>query len=212
MHPSPILIVDDSEFERGLLVKVLARKGFRTIEASSGAQCLEIIATTAVGLILLDIMMPGSSGAQVLSKVREKFSPIELPIIMITAKADVSDIVGSLQSGANDYITKPIHFEIAACRISTHLKLVELSYEMARLKQRTALDAMVATYSHEINNPLAIAMGYLDIPDWGEVSNGEKIRAALWRIADIVKKIGEVTQKKEVEYQGYGGVSKTIKY
>lgn len=212
MSNKTILIVDDSEFDRKLLVSALAKKGgFQAIEANSGDECLEILTKQAVGLILMDIMMPGTFGTQALLKIREIFNPIELPIIMVTSKADASDVIGCLQSGANDYITKPVNFDVAVSRITTHLMLAEISHEMTRLKKMAALDAMVTTYNHEINNPLAVAIGCLDAPLLEDEVAVEKLRSSLWRVADIVKKIRSVTEQKEAEHQEYVGSSKMIK-
>lgn len=212
MRSNTILIVDDSEFDRSILVKALANKGgFETIEAKNGEQCLEILASEKIDLILMDIMMPGTFGSEVLMKIREKFNPIELPVIMVTSKGDASDVIGCLQSGANDYITKPVTFDVAVSRISTHLRLAAVSREMSRLKEMAALDAIITTYNHEINNPLAIAIGCLKAPLLNDEQTVEKLKAALWRVADIVKKIRSVTEKKEAEYQKYTGTSKMVK-
>lgn len=211
MKPSKtILIVDDSEFDRNLLAGALSRKTDYTIFQANGSdQCLEIIQSQKVDLILMDIMMPGTFGTQVLKIIREKFNAIELPIIMITAKADATDVVGSLQLGANDYITKPVNFDVAISRISTHLKLAEVSQEMGRFKEMAALDAMIAAYNHEINNALTVAIGYLHPGDLNQ--NREKLSTSLWRLADIVKKIKSLSEKKEIEYQPYAGQNKMVK-
>lgn len=212
MSKLPILVVDDSDFDRSMLVKVLSIKGnFKTLEANSGDKCLEILSTQSVGIVLMDIMMPGVHGTEVLKKIREKFNPIELPIIMISAKSEVGDIVSSLQDGANDYITKPVNFEVALSRISTHLKLAEISHEMSRLKEMAALDAMITTYNHEINNPLSVAIGCLNSSLLTDEAAVEKLKSSLWRVADVVKKIREVTEKKEAKFGTYAGSAKMIK-
>ncbi len=212
MTTKTILIVDDSEFDRQLLTKALTAKGgFKIMEARSGDQCLEILSTQKIDLILMDIMMPGTFGTEVLMKIREKHNPIELPIIMVTSKADASDVIRCLQSGANDYITKPVTFDVAVTRISTHLRLAEVSREMSRLQEMAALDAMITTYNHEINNPLAIAIGCLNAPLLKDEVAVEKLKSSLWRVADIVKKIRSVTEKKEAEYEQYASSGRTIK-
>ena len=83
---------------------------------------------------------------------------------MVTAKTESNDIVDSLREGANDYITKPVNFEVALSKISTHLKLTELSNELvkARLKESSrlaSLGEMAAGIAHEINNPLSVILG-----------------------------------------------------
>lgn len=212
MKKNVVLIVDDSEFDRNLMTKALEKKGgFHTLEASNGDQCLEIVDAAPVDLILMDIMMPGTLGSQVLVKIREKFNPIELPIIMITALTNNSPLMVCLQSGANDYITKPLNFEVAVSRINTHLKLAELSHEMSRLDKMAALNAMIATYNHEINNPLAIAMLCLRETNWDKPGNREKLEDALERIRKIVKKIKYVTEGHDIEYEKYEGLTDLLK-
>ncbi len=207
-----ILIVDDSEFDRNLLKNAFSRKGqFKFLEANDGLHSLVVLANNSVDLVLMDIMMPGTFGSQILLKIREKFNPIELPIIMVTSKIDSSDVIECLHNGANDYITKPVNFEVAISRIMTHLKLADLSMEMAKLKEITALDAMITTYNHEINNPLSIAISYLNNSLLKDEKVVEKLRTALWRIADVVKKIREVSDKKETKFGTYSGSTKMIK-
>ena len=206
MKQKTIMIVDDSSFDRQLLESALLRKlGCNIIQADSGNHCLEQIGMQKVDLILMDIMMPEPSGTQVVLEIRKNFNAIELPIIMVTAKAETLDVVECLQNGANDYIMKPMNFEVALSRIFTHLKLAEVAQEMSKLKEMAALDALITTYNHEINNPLSIALGSL-----GPEPN-QRLKTALWRIADVVKKIREVTEKKEAEYANYASFSKMIK-
>lgn len=212
MSQFKVLVADDNELERNILLKALARKGnLATIEAHSGEQCLEILDQEQVDLILMDIVMPGIHGTEALKKIRERFNPIQLPVIMITAKSEVADIVSCLQNGANDYITKPVNFEIALSRISTHLRLAQVSKEMGKLKEIAALDALITTYNHEINNPLAIAIGCLNGPLLKDEKTVEKLKTALWRVADIVKQIRAVTDKKETEYEDYAKSGNMVK-
>ncbi|PIS11639.1 MAG: hypothetical protein COT73_02865 [Bdellovibrio sp. CG10_big_fil_rev_8_21_14_0_10_47_8] len=200
-----ILVVDDSDFDRKLLIHVLSSvENYVLIEASNGDQCLEILNSQAVDLVLLDIVMPGTGGDDILLQVRKCFNAVELPIIMVTGNSDTSEVVNCLQRGANDYITKPLNFEVARSRIATQLRLAELSGEMSKLREMAALDALITTYNHEINNPLAIAIGRLN------AQSDERLKKALWRISDVVKKIREVTEKKETEYGSYAGNSKMI--
>lgn len=78
---------------------------------------------------------------------------------MVSSKSQDSIIVNCFKAGANDYITKPINFEIALTRILNHLKLAEAIKDRVKLQELAALNAMVTTYNHEINNPLTIALG-----------------------------------------------------
>ena len=212
MSQKSVMIVDDSQFDRDLLMKALQKKGeFKIIQVSSADECLKKINSEKIDLILMDIMMPGTTGIQALARIREKFSTIDLPIIMVTAKDNSSDIVTALQMGANDYITKPVNFEVAVSRISTHLKITEMSHETARLREIAAVDAMITTYHHEINNALAIAIGVVNAPELDLPPRRQMLKDALWRVAEVVKKIKSVTEKKELEFENYSKNRKMVK-
>ena len=118
-----LLVVDDHRDNRELLMRRLEREGFTVIGAESGAEALAVLGQRAVSLILLDVMMPGLSGIEVLQAVREKHAAAELPVVMVTAKTQSDDVVEALGQGANDYITKPIDFPVAVARIRAQLRL-----------------------------------------------------------------------------------------
>lgn len=120
---SVILVVDDNEVNCDLLTRRLARKGFATEAACDGFKALEWLANNHCDLVLLDIMMPGMSGIEVLKKVRETRNGTELPIIMATAKDTREDIVDALNLGANDYVTKPLDFQVVLARVNTQLEM-----------------------------------------------------------------------------------------
>ncbi|HUG53171.1 MAG TPA: response regulator [Vicinamibacteria bacterium] len=118
-----ILVVDDHSDNRELLMRKLERDGFRTLEAEGGKEALAHLKQGEVSLILLDVMMPGMSGLDVLRAVREAYGPAELPVIMVTARSQSEDVVEALGLGANDYITKPIDFPVALARIQAQLRV-----------------------------------------------------------------------------------------
>jgi len=120
---SAILVVDDNEMNRDLLSRRLAKKGFVVDVAEDGFKALDWIEENPCDLVLLDIMMPGMSGIEVLEKVRTTRDGTELPIIMATAKDSREDIVGALRLGANDYVTKPIDFPVVLARVNAQLGL-----------------------------------------------------------------------------------------
>jgi len=122
-EPAAILVVDDVEMNRDLLSRRLAKKGFAVDVAEDGFQALEWVDKNPCDLMLLDIMMPGMSGFEVLEKIRETRDGTELPVIMATAKDTREDIVRALKLGANDYVTKPIDFPVVLARVNAHLGL-----------------------------------------------------------------------------------------
>ena len=118
-----LLVVDDEEMNRDMLSRRLERLGFRVQMADSGAKALEMIQNQPFDMVLLDVMMPGMDGLEVLTTVRETHSIVDLPVIMVTARDQSGDVVAALQLGANDYVTKPINFPLVFARIQTHLSI-----------------------------------------------------------------------------------------
>ena len=118
-----LLVVDDNEMNRDMLSRRLQRKGHEVATAVDGADALAQIENGRFDVLLLDIMMPGIDGFEVLKRLRATYSPTELPIIMATAKGERDDIVKALKMGANDYVTKPLDFPVVSARVQTQLSL-----------------------------------------------------------------------------------------
>lgn len=116
-----ILLVDDVLDNRVVLGRRLLRRGYEVIEADCGEAALALIEREAFDLVLLDVMMPGLSGLEVLTEIRKTLSSQQLPVIMVTAKTFSHDVVEALQMGADDYITKPVEFDVALARIITQI-------------------------------------------------------------------------------------------
>jgi diguanylate cyclase (GGDEF)-like protein/PAS domain S-box-containing protein len=140
-RPRRVLIVDDNEMNRDMLSRRLERKGYAIREAESAHCLLETIQEEPVDLVLLDVEMPGISGLDALKTLRERFAPIELPVIMVTAKDRSEDIVTALSLGANDYLTKPIDFPVALARIQTQLSHKHAEEALRESEERYALAA-----------------------------------------------------------------------
>ena len=121
--PSSLLIVDEEEAVRDALSRRLERRGFRVTACPDGHRALEVIRERPFDLVLLDVMMPGLDGFQVLEALRSRFNIAELPVIMVTAKHESEDIVRALELGANDFVSKPIDFPVALARIQNQLAL-----------------------------------------------------------------------------------------
>ncbi len=120
--PAPtLLIVDDMAVNRALLARRFAQQGFQIIEAQSGSEALDLIGQSAPALVLLDTVMPGLSGIDVLKKLRQQYDPMQLPVIMVTGKSEGSDVAAALEAGANDYVIKPVDFAAALARVKAQL-------------------------------------------------------------------------------------------
>jgi two-component system sensor histidine kinase ChiS len=129
-----ILIVDDEAVNRQVLFNNLSLNQYAVFQAINGEETLELIAKgLRPDVMLLDVMMPKMTGYEVTQKLREKFNATELPIILLTAKTQVQDIVTGLNMGANDYMIKPFAKDELLARIKTHVNISRLQTENLRL-------------------------------------------------------------------------------
>jgi diguanylate cyclase (GGDEF)-like protein/PAS domain S-box-containing protein len=121
-NAKPLLLVDDDPTNQDLLSRRLKRAGYTTEIAGSGHEALDVLARREVELVLLDSMMPGLSGIDLLRQLRQRFTSARLPIIMVTAVGESERVVEALTLGANDYICKPVDFPVALARIRAQLE------------------------------------------------------------------------------------------
>ena len=127
-----ILIVDDEPLNLQVLTDYLSGSQFQVTSASNGADALARIEKETFDLVVLDIMMPHMSGYQVCSELRKRHLPNELPVLLLTAKNQISDLVTGLDKGANDYLTKPISKMELLARVKTHLNLQKIHGSFSR--------------------------------------------------------------------------------
>jgi len=111
-----IAIIDDDLYIGDMLEKVLKKEGYETLRAYSGTEALMLLERTRPDLILLDLMLPGLSGEELLERV------CSIPIIVISAKVDISDKVNLLLRGACDYLTKPFDIQELLARITVQFR------------------------------------------------------------------------------------------
>jgi two-component system sensor histidine kinase/response regulator len=180
-----LLVVDDNEMNRDMLSRRLKREGYTVSIAEDGYQCLDMLKTTKFDLILLDIMMPGLSGFEMLPMIRQAHSLADLPIIMATAKDQSEDVVEGLKLGANDYVTKPIDFPVLLARVNIHLKMKNL----AQLK-----DEFLRIASHDLKNPLStILMSAHIVRD--KVPPGTEMPEQIHNMLSFIVRRGEEMQR-----------------
>jgi DNA-binding response OmpR family regulator len=114
-----ILVVDDEWVVREVVVKYLRREGYRTLEAGDGDAAVALVEHEHPDLVVLDLMLPGVDGLAVCRRIRERS---ELPVIMLTARAEEADRIVGLELGADDYVTKPFSPRELAARVKTVLR------------------------------------------------------------------------------------------
>ncbi len=136
-----LLVVDDEEANRDMLSRRLERNGFSVQAVETGRGALAAVEQGGVDLILLDSMMPGLSGIEVLKLLRAVHPPDRLPVIMVTAVSDSDRIAEALDLGANDYVTKPVDMTVALARIRSQIARKQAETALRVSEERYALAA-----------------------------------------------------------------------
>lgn len=116
-----ILVTDDDIHIGNLLEEALSREGYSVMRAYSGTEAKLVLSKTKPDLILLDLMLPGLSGEELLPQIRD------IPVIVVSAKADIADKVGLLLGGAADYVTKPFELSELLARVAVQLRKNEVN-------------------------------------------------------------------------------------
>lgn len=143
-----ILVVDDDKDLRESMVEILLGNGFAVAEAGRGEEALELIGQRPFDLILLDLVMPGLSGMEVLGRIRQKLP--RLPVIIITAFASVENAVEAMRRGATDYVTKP--FRVDALLAAVRRSLEEARFETCRAELN--LDSIHGSLANSIRREI----------------------------------------------------------
>jgi class 3 adenylate cyclase len=126
-----ILIVDDTPANIQVLSATLKAKGYQTSVAMNGRQALEVLARVRPDLILLDVMMPEMDGFETCKRIKQSEEWRHIPVIFLTAKTEVADIVQGFEIGAVDYVAKPFHAHELLARVDTHLTMDQLRRSLA---------------------------------------------------------------------------------
>lgn len=208
--PARILVVDDAEMNRVAMVRILMREGYLVETASDGADALQRLSQSGFDLVLLDVMMPGVDGLQVIETMRQDRALRQLPVIMLSALHEQETVLKCIQLGAMDYLPKPINLELLKTRISACLEnkrghdlereytrrlesigaqLQAANADLAEANQiKTQFLAMAA---HDLKNPLTGILLMTDqIREEAKAGrSGEAIENQADRIHDMVQKM-----------------------
>jgi DNA-binding response OmpR family regulator len=184
-HMAKILVVEDEKHIIQFIQRGLKYKGFEVVTASNGAEAIDQVRGEAPDLVLLDIMLPDFDGFEVCKYLRS-IGDDALPILMLTAKDESADKITGLDSGADDYITKPFDFEELVARIRAALRRVEKS---GRHPPRIEIaDLMIDTQARQVYRAqlaLELTKREYDILEYlaqnaGRVLSKEQIFERVW--------------------------------
>jgi len=198
-----ILIVDDEPINHQVLKQHLRSPHFQVVSAMNGPEALDLIlhAPVPFDLILLDVMMPGMSGYEVAQKIRKTFLPSELPIIMITAKNQVSDLVQGLNTGANDYLAKPFTKDEFLARLRTHLNLRQINHVTNRfvptefiraLGSDTIAELSLGDHSHQ-----EVTVMFTDIRSYTSLSEQMTPEETFGFVQAYTRRMGPIVQRNQ---------------
>ena len=117
-----VLVVDDDGATRRLVAFALRRGGFDVIEAETGEAALEFVRTETIGLVVLDMVMPGLSGTEVVQALRARQETATLPVLLMTGSGDSDSVIEGLAAGADDFVPKPVRLDELVARVNAHLR------------------------------------------------------------------------------------------
>lgn len=161
-RPPHILVVDDTQENLQIVGESLSRAMLCDLSfATDGMQALESVEAEPPDLILLDIMMPGMSGLEVCALLKKSPSTAQIPVLFLTAKTEVEDVVAGFKLGAADYIAKPFHAPELIARVQTHLALRQAT--VAAQQKNQQLQQLLHILCHDLANPLGAIQSLLQM-------------------------------------------------
>lgn len=161
--PVKILVVDDDPDIRDILKLTLAEENYEVFEARDGEEALKAIAAKPPDLVLLDYRIPKVDGREVCRRIKKDLLLRHLPIIMVTGKGDISDKVGGLDAGADDYIVKPFEPKELLARIRMILRRTESDLEANPLTRLPGNVSILNELSRRLESKTLFAVCYIDL-------------------------------------------------
>ncbi len=200
---SRILVVDDAPANIQVLSATLKEKGYQISVATNGPQALELVPRVAPDLILLDVVMPGMDGFETCRRLKESSATKSIPIIFLTARTEVGDIVKGFEMGAVDYVAKPFNAHELLARVHTHLTIDRLNRENERLLL-SILPAPIAARLKSGEAGIAehfpeVSVLFADIVDFTKLSGGMPPAPLVSLLNDLFTGFDELAGKHAVE-------------
>ncbi|HEV7590813.1 MAG TPA: response regulator [Longimicrobium sp.] len=166
-----VLIAEDDPAAARILRQILQQVGYTVTVAETGTEALRMLEEQGPpDLLLLDWMLPGVSGLEICHLARERWDPLRLPILMVTAKTDPESVYAAFDAGASDYVAKPFRGAELRARIAAHLRTRRMAEERRRMEAHllerdrlSTLGLLTSGVAHDLNNPLAVISAHAQL-------------------------------------------------
>ncbi len=188
-----ILIVDDIAFNRTVLNKILGKSGYELAIATSGDQALTQLDVFSPDIVLLDFMMPGKSGLDVLRIMKADTRYRGIPVIFLTASDEMEYMTEAFNAGAVDYITKPFKAAELNARVNTQVRRLD-DADAIKLKIQEQQE-LIHVLAHDLRNPLVACRGLVELVEAGDadiLTMGPRLRQSMQKCLDTI----ELVRKK----------------
>ncbi|MBC7782639.1 MAG: response regulator transcription factor [Burkholderiales bacterium] len=153
--PTRIIVAEDEALSRDMLVRRLEERGFDVHGCASADEAMLYLESNIADLLLMDNDLPGTSGIQAVRLLRKHWSHDSLPIIMVSALVDSEDIIAGLEAGANDYVVKPVNFQVLMARIRTALTLRANITALVEAERQRVVMRSLASAAGSVAAPIA---------------------------------------------------------
>ncbi|QJC97979.1 Sensory box sensor histidine kinaseresponse regulator YwpD [Bacillus mojavensis] len=164
-----ILIVDDNIDSLKILSDMLEGVPYNVIAAKNGTEALEVVSCTKLDLVILDLMMPDMTGFEVCTKIRERFSMVDLPVLIITAAIIGHDKYKAFHAGANDILQKPYHYSEFMARIKNLIMMKHTANQATNMEMAFLQSQIKPHFLYNVLNTI-ISLSHLDIEKAREIT------------------------------------------
>ena len=212
-----ILIVEDEEDTRFILERLLVRNNYEVHSAINGKEALSKLKDYHPKVIVADWTMPEMDGLQLCNKVKEQEEFKTIYFIVLTARASLKDRVMGLDTGADDFLVKPVENQELLARIRSGIRIHNLQNELKNIEHTKAIVEMACTIGHKINNPLSsLIMSLESLESEIEEDKKEKIQEDFYIIEESIKRIKQFVEAlqnlKNPELTDYTPNKKMLKF
>lgn len=217
-----VLMVDDDADIRNIVGSALSAQGYTPLVAASAEEALQLVSKTEPDLAVLDVMMPGMNGNDLCKALKARELGAHLPILMLTARDGVDDKVGSLDGGADDYLTKPFNFRELMARINALLRVRDLNIkllnsnrelqktqsQLVEKERQLVVYQLAGTAAHKLGQPLSAILLNCHLLE-NLPATDARYQQALAAVKDDAKRMAEMIEQlktadagKKSEYFG----------